>query len=198
MQTFSGGRTWRYRALQAAKHKEYLFHKYDILKNLCGEGTTPKDGTPDDVRTGKVYQRWYFNTLTHSSLNFYANMFYNKRGDSWTKDVPSQQNLEKHLTPRALAYLYMDDGALKWLKHSNAMRICTESFSVEGVNRLQTALTNLYGISTTTTDKKLSSGEIGKRLAISEKESANFRQIIQPYLVNCMKYKVSDGNYGHL
>jgi len=39
---------------------------------------------------------------------------------------------------------------------------------------------------------------IGYRLEINEKNSAHFREIIQPYLVDCMKYKVSDGNKGHL
>lgn len=200
LQTGSDGKTWRYRALQKAKHEEYLVHKYDILKNLCSAETKPTFDRFEDLRTGKISERWYFNTLTQPSLCFYANMFYtyDKKQDKWIKDVPSQQNLEKNLTPRALAYFYMDDGALKWLGSSNAMRICTESFSVEGVHRLQKALKNLYNIDTTTSNKKLKSGENRKRLGIGEKESAKFREIIQPYLVNCMKYKVSDGNNGHL
>ena len=198
LDTSSDGKTWRYRALQKAEHKEYLDHKYEILKNLCA--TAPIFGETQDARTGKVSERWYFNTLVQPSLRFYANMFYtyDKQQDKWIKDVPRQQNVEKNLTPRALAYLYMDDGAVKWLGHSNAMRICTESFSVEGVNRLLKALQNLYGINATTSNKTLKSGEIRKRLLIGEKDSANFRELIQPYLVNCMKYKVTDGNKGHL
>jgi len=198
LQTDSQGRTWRYRALQKAEHKEYLDHKYEILKNLCNTG--PIFGETEDTRTGNVSKCWYFNTCVDPSLRFYANMFYtyDHTQDKWVKDVPSQQNLEKNLTPRALAYLYMDDGAVKWLGHSNAMRICTESFSVDGVIRFQKALQNLYGINATLSNKKLKSEEIRKRLLIGEKDSANFREIIQPYLVNCMKYKVTDGNYGHL
>lgn len=41
--------------------------------------------------------------------------------------------LQSFLTPRALAFFYMDDGAVKWLGHSNAMRICTESLSEKGM-----------------------------------------------------------------
>lgn len=189
LQTGSDGKTWRYRALQKEDHKDYLFHKYDVLKSLCGVGTLPAFDSVEDVRTGNTSNRWYFNTLVDPSLRFYANMFYtyDKKQERWIKDVPNQQNLRKNLTPRALAYLYMDDGALKWLGHSNAMRICTESFSMEGVDRLQTALKNLYNINAKTTNKSLKSGEIRKRLAISEGESAKFREIIQPYLVDCIK-----------
>ncbi len=64
---------------------------------------------------------------------YYADLFYtyNPKTNLFIKDVPN--NITKYLTPRAIAYWYMDDGALKWLGRSNAMRICTESFSEHGV-----------------------------------------------------------------
>jgi hypothetical protein len=200
LQTGNGGRTWRYRALHQSLHKEYLFHKYEILKPLCGTDTSPTLDRTEDDRTGRVYERWYFNTLTNPSLNYFANMFYmyDRGTNRWIKDVPSSSHVNRLLTPRALAYFFMDDGALKWLNHSNAMRICTESFSVDGVKRIQKALKELYGIKTTLTKKPLSSGLIGYRIGIPEEASGPFRKVIQPYLVDCMKYKVSDGNKGHL
>jgi len=196
LQTGNQGRTWRYRALHKARHKAYLFHKYEILESLCK--SPPMYGEVLDSRTNQVYRRHYFNTVTNSSLNFYANMFYtyDRNLGKWVKDVPL--NVQKFLTPKALAYFYMDDGALKWLKRSNAMRICTESFSNEGVTRIQNALKNRYNIKTTLTRKSLSDGSIGYRTAIPEESSATFREVIKPYLVDCMQYKVSDGNYGHL
>lgn len=199
LQTDNKGKTWRYRALQQSKHKEYLFHKYEILKPLCGGNTLPTESTVFDDRTGKEYKRWFFNTLFLPSLNFYGNMFYtyDQKKQKWVKDVPLN-NVELFLTPRALAYFYMDDGALKWLGQSNAMRICTESFSPEGVIRIQKAIKKLYDIDTTLTNKTLSTGLIGKRITIPEKGSAAFRELIKPYLVDCMKYKVSDGNKHHL
>lgn len=196
LQTGSQGRTWRYRALHKKAHKDYLFHKYEILKPLCN--SPPIYGEVLDERTNKVYKRHYFNTVTSPSLNFYANMFYtyDRNLGKWVKDVP--RNVNKFLTPTALAYFYMDDGALKWLNHSNAMRICTESFSLQGTERLQNALKDLYNVKTTLSKKNRSDGSIGYRISIPEDSSADFRQVIQPYLVECMKYKVSDGNYGHL
>lgn len=196
LQTENGGRTWRYRALQKADHQDYLYHKYDILSPLCG--SPPAYGEVFDERTNKTYERFYFNTTQQTSLRFYANMFYkyDKSINKWVKDVP--QTVEKFLTPRALAYFYMDDGALKWLNHSNAMRICTESFSYDGTLRLQKALKNLYNVETTLTCKPLKDGRVGHRIAIPERSSSTFREVIKPYLVDCMRYKVSDGNKGHL
>jgi hypothetical protein len=198
LQTSSAGRTWRYRALQKSEHKEYLFHKYEILKPLCGEETVPTESRVLDNRTGNLAQRWYFNTLTIPSLNFFGNMFYtyDTKNQKWIKDVPLK--VQNFLSPRALAYFYMDDGALKWLNHSNAMRICTESFSKEGVIRIQNSLKSKYHIDTTLTKKQLLDGTVGHRISIPEKSSNAFRELIQPHLVECMKYKVSDGKYGHL
>jgi hypothetical protein len=203
LQTFSKGNTWRYRALQKAEHKDYLFHKYEALKHLylCGEDTIPVEQLVSDERTGKTYKRWYFNTRVTGKLRHYANMFYtyDQKQGKWVKDVPKQNHVLKNLTPRALAYLYMDDGALKWKGSSNAMRICTESFSIEGVQRLRNALLDLYQIQTGTEKKFVKTvGETRHRLFIPERSSSQFRELIKPYLVNCMKYKVSDGNYGHL
>lgn len=196
LQTFNMGRTWRYRALHTSEHKPYLDFKYQLLKPLCA--SEPAESTVFDERTQETVTRWWFNTLTSDSLNFFANMFYtyDKRSQRWVKDVPVK--VQTFLTPQALAYFYMDDGALKWLGHSNAMRICTESFSKEGVIRLQNALKNLYNIDTTLTKKPLLSGEIGYRIAIPEASSSAFREVIQPHLVECMRYKVSDGQRGHL
>lgn len=196
LQTFSNGRTWRYRALHKEDHAEYLNNKYEVLKSLCN--SPPSYNEAPDSRTNKTAKRFYFNTIVSPSLNFFANMFYTQdpKTQKWIKDVPI--NVEKFLTPRALAYFYMDDGAIKSRGRSNAMRLCTESFSVEGVHRLQKAMQNCFNIETTLTAKKFKDGTIRYRMAIPEKSSAAFRELIRPYLVDCMKYKVTDGHYGTL
>lgn len=194
--TETHGRSWRYRAIHKSEHKDYLFHKYEILKPLCG--TAPTQSFPFDERTKRTYQRWTFNTLQQSSLKFYGDMFYtfDPKNQTWYKDVPLK--VETFLTPRALAYFYMDDGALKWRGRSNAMRICTESFSTEGNFRLQNALQNKYGIETNRVKKTFRDGTFNYRISIPERSSEAFRKLISPYLVDCMKYKVSDGDRGNL
>ena len=114
MQTNSNGRTWRYRAIQKSEHKQYLFHKYEILKNLCGEETVPKEKIILDEPTGNTIKRWSFNTLTNPSLRFFGNMFYtydlNKQ--KWIKKVAFK--LENFLNPTALAYFYMESFKVVW------------------------------------------------------------------------------------
>lgn len=196
LQTENQGRTWRYRALHSTRQKAYLDHKYEILKALCASGPA-KDEFFDD-RTQRVYERYAFNTVKTPSLNFYANMFYAKDPitGKYVKDVP--KNIEKFLTPRALAYFYMDDGALKWKGKSNGMRICTDNFSLTGVQRIQKALKNLYNVDTTLSKRTLKDGTVRFRITIPERSSSTFREVIRPHLVDSMKYKVSDGLKGPL
>lgn len=196
LQTFSNGNSWRYRALHKNAHKEYLYHKYEILSPLCK--SPPIYGEVWDERSQAVYKRDYFNTGVDTCFEHYAGLFYkfNKETGCWQKDVPL--NVGKYLTAPVIAYWYMDDGALKWKGHSNAMRICTESFSEHGVNRLRKALFEKFEIVTTKTKKTRKDGSIGWRIAIPEESSTKFCLLIEPHLVDCMKYKVSDGNKGHL
>ena len=196
LQSNNKGRTWRYRALHKSDHKDYLYHKYEILKVFCG--TPPSYMEILDSRTAETYSRFYFNTLTNDSFRFFGNLFYkyDLEKDLFRKDVPII--IEKYLTPRAIAYWYMDDGALKWIGKSNAMVICTESFSEMGVRRLKSALESRYQISTQLISKNLKGELLGYRLSINEKNASAFRELIKPYIIKVMAYKVSDGARGHL
>lgn len=198
LQTGTEGRTWRYRALHKDEHKEYLDYKYKIMEPFCTSG--PIYSETVDKRTRKTYKRWYFNTIVSNEFKHYGNLFYklDTKSNTMIKDVPNA--IERFLTPRAIAYWYMDDGNLKELGRGNAMRICTESFSLNGVNRLKKALDTLYGIKYTSLNVKKNKQQIitGYRLIILEKSALEFRDLIEPYLITCIKYKVSDGNKGHL
>jgi hypothetical protein len=198
LQTETDGRTWRYRALHKQEHAEYLEHKYLVMRSHCSTG--PIYGQVFDERTGKIYYRTYLNTMVHSDFLVFGNMFYvyDKKLRKMVKRVPTSQVLDKFLTERALAYMYMDDGALKWLGHSNAMRICTESFPPDDVTRLRNVLFKKYNIVTTQSKKTRDGVYVGDRVLIPEKSSAAFRDLIKPYLVDCMKSKVSNGNKEHL
>lgn len=199
LQTATKGRTWRYRTLHKFEHKDYLLHKYEVLKNFCSDDHEPVYDEIFVDRTQQTYKRMYFNTKVADDFRHYGNLFYTLENQSQTmiKDVP--KNIKQLLTPRAVAYWYMDDGSIKELGRGNAMRICTESFSLEGVQRLKNALKELYNVEHTSLNKKTNNQKVvGYRLAIREKSASDFRNLIEPYLVPCMKYKVSDGFKGHL
>lgn len=67
LQTYTNGLTWRYRALHTSDHVEYLNHKFDILRNLISQ-PKPTEGDIYDDRTGKTYNRHYFNTTVHPAF----------------------------------------------------------------------------------------------------------------------------------
>ena len=199
LQTQSGGSTWRYRAIHAEASIQYLQHKYQVLENLCG--SPPKRHENVDPRTKNANPRWMLSTYTQPCLRYYANLFYHfddtqaAKGkkvsrNKFVKHVPPK--IEKLLTPRAIAYWYMDDGSIKWAGESNAMRISTEGFIKSDVVRLRNALRK-FNIEASFEVKRTS-----YNLYIKEEDSGTFRELIRPYLIDCMRYKVSDGNKGTL
>jgi hypothetical protein len=129
LQTGSQGKSWRYRAVHSEAQTDYLECKYDALKELCNSGII--NGVFQDSRMQSVTRRGYFNTVTDSRLKPYADMFYtlDENTGRYVKDVP--MNIQELLTPRALAFFYQDDGALKDGTRTKALRICTESFSLK-------------------------------------------------------------------
>ncbi len=191
LSTGNNGRTWRYRAIHSDKQKYYLFHKFEILEPLCN---TPPAASEDDRKN----VRYSFNTRVDSCFNYYGNMFYQAIPDiesgkvSFKKVMPKNSHLNDNLSPRALAYLHMDDGSLKWFGHSNAMRISLEAFCREDLERFKNVLMTKYNIKVGIERKNRSSDLF--RIFISEKSSAAYRDLIKDFLVDSLKYKVSDGH----
>lgn len=196
LRTETNGRSWCYRAVHKKEHLSYLTHKFELLKDFCS--MSPQTTLYWDDRTQKHYERCYFNTNVNTVFRFYGNLFYkyDLLTGRFVKQVPVK--IEKFLTPRAIAYWYMDDGSLKWLGKSNAMRLCTENFTLVDVNRLRKVLYVRYSIETQLVKKELKNFICGYRIAINEKNSEIFRNLIKEYLVPVMCYKVSDGQKGHL
>lgn len=185
----TNGQFWRYRAIQKAFSKPYIEHKYHILQDICN--SPPIYSEVYDERTKKTYQRYSFSTLTNDQLRFYGNLFYANVNGQWVKKVP--KDIENYLTPRALAYWYMDDGALKWEGHSNSVRFCTDSFQLPEIQLLKNALENKFGLKCSLQKKNNIC-----RIATSESSYPKLKELIVPHLLPCMYYKFPDGNNGVL
>lgn len=184
----TNGQTWRYRAIHKAIHAPYIMHKYEVLKDYCQ--SEPIYSSVFDKRTQKSYYRYTFNTVTSDDFRFFGQLFYHEDEEkNWKKHVPT--NIAKYLTGPALAYWYMDDGALKWKGRSNAVRLCTDSFSNEDVNILLKALENKFQLKVSLQKKN---GIL--RISILEESYPILKKIITPFLLPCMYYKFPDGNNG--
>ena len=90
---------------------------YDSIVNMV-----PKVLTRTNKISNKVTQSIYFWTLTLPCLNYYHELFYNKK----KKSIPS--NIGELLTEKGLAFWLMGDGMYR--KDRGGVIICTDSFSL--------------------------------------------------------------------
>jgi hypothetical protein len=188
LQTQSSGKTWRYRAAHKLAHQPYLYHKYEILKDFCQ--TSPQLSVVYDPRTNKEYSRYTFQTITSDEFRYYGQLFYQQQADSsWKKQIPG--NIFSLITPRVLAYWYMDDGAMKWRGKSNAVRICTDSFSPNEISILKNVLQEKFFLKVSLQKK-----DDIQRLCILEESYQTLNELIVPYLLPYMYYKFPDGKKG--
>ena len=179
----NNGQTWRYRALHSIDQQPYLVHKYEVLKEFCQ--TEPSVTSIFDKRTQKTYTRCSFNTLSSDSFRYFGQSFYEKKvSDSkYSKIVP--KNIRRLLNARSLAYWYMDDGSLKWKGKSNAYRLCTDNFQYYEVIRLKEALETKFELKVSIQKQRDT-----YRIYIPEESSEKFRNLIEPYVIPSMYYKL--------
>ena len=177
LQTESNGRTYRLRVTQAEQNRDYLFALYELFKPLVN--TPPRLYTyKPDKRTNNISKRWTFATTQHGCFRFYGKQFY-VNGE---KRVPPI--IDKWLTPRGLAYWYMDDGAQKWKGRSLAVRLCTDGFRPDEVSKLAAILATKYDLKTS-----LQAKGHGLRIYISSDSYDNLRRVIYPHLLPSMLHK---------
>nr|YP_009105829.1 putative LAGLIDADG homing endonuclease [Koliella corcontica]YP_009105842.1 putative LAGLIDADG homing endonuclease [Koliella corcontica]AIT94541.1 putative LAGLIDADG homing endonuclease [Koliella corcontica]AIT94546.1 putative LAGLIDADG homing endonuclease [Koliella corcontica] len=124
LETQNKGKTFRLKIEQSEKHKDYVFHLYDIWEDFCLK-------SPQKKAKGNSYN-YAFQTLSSSTFRFYAQLFYDDKGK---KIIPKESLLLNLLTPLGLAYWYMDDGSLK-SSQSKGVYLNTQGFTKEEINTL--------------------------------------------------------------
>jgi hypothetical protein len=149
----------------SVKQKDYVDWLYQRLKKFVN--------TPPKIRKsngGRIAYR--FTTRQHSGLTVLFKKFYldNK------KSIPR----EFHLTPLILAIWFMDDGS----KSHKTYYLDTDKFDIKDQIKLQNALIS-YSISST-----LNRSRQYFRIRIATKDAQKFTQIIRPYVIPSMLYKL--------
>src|SRR6266487_4140939 len=100
---------------QSFSRKEYIEHIYSIFSDWTGTG--PKIRIiPNDGKFKERKSIW-FRTYRHSSFRFYYGAFYSSISEEKKKVVPKL--IHRFLTPRSLAYWFMDDGSCHEDKYGN-------------------------------------------------------------------------------
>lgn len=170
----NNGITYRLKIEHSIKQKEYTCWLYGCLQNWVLKEPCEKK----KAVFGKVFTNIWFNTVSHVALRYYGNIFY--RGK--TKTIPI--NIAKLLTPVSLAVWFMDDGSIKSKFHKTLL-INTQSFPKDKLKFLQEAILRKLQINSFLRKQKK-----GFQLEFRGQDAINLAKIIEPHLIDSMKYKI--------
>lgn len=174
LETQNKGRTYRLKIEQCEAHLAYVNHLYQLFAVWVR--------TPPQIKVvesrGHMSRNWWFQTLSHSAFRFYAQQFYR----DGRKCVP--RLIHRWLTPCALAYWFMDDGSIKSAQ-SKGVVFNTQSFPLSEVQRLCQVLQEQFDLKV-----KPRKQQEGYQIYISGESYATFRELIEPYLITEMYYKL--------
>lgn len=148
------------------KQKEYVDWKFHILKNLVI--TAPKAYRGNADRIG-------YRFFTKSLPEFTE--FYDRFYKNGIKIIPD----DIKLSPLSLAVWYMDDGS----KSYRSCYLNCQQFDPKSQNNLLSALDNL-GI-----EGRFNKDKIYRRIRITNQSTITLMDIIRPYVVKSMRYKLS-------
>nr|NIN93147.1 hypothetical protein [bacterium]NIO20693.1 hypothetical protein [Candidatus Aenigmarchaeota archaeon] len=87
-------------------------------------------------------------------------------------------------TALGLAVWYMDDGSIKSRRHRGIF-LNTQGFRDDDVGRLQHILMSKFGVASTTRKEKN-----GKQIYLGAEAGEDFIEIVRPYLIPAMHYKI--------
>lgn len=174
LETTNGGKTYKLRVEHSYKQKEYVLWFYGEFK----EWILTKPQKKKQIVNGKVYYKYWVNTLATGSLRFYGHQFYLGK----TKIVPKQ--IQRWLTPLSLAVWFMDDGSIKSKNHK-ARILNTQGYSKREVVTLITALKNKFEINC-----KLRKQKEGYQIMILAESADKFARIIKRNVLKTFDYKL--------
>ena len=155
------------------EQEEYIRYKQKILSNISSE--VKLYNKHDSRLNNPDYQQ--FSVYTKSIIEL-ANM----RSNWYTPIKRVHYDDIKKLGPLGLAIWYMDDGYKN--KPYGGCSLCTNCFSEEDLEILKQVLKDNFNIYAT-------SNQTRNVLYIPSSEFPKFKKIVDPYIVPCLKYKVS-------
>jgi len=164
----------RLRIHQSEKQKEYVFWKYAQLKNLVLKGPR-RTKVWHDAKRNRDHYSWYFHTKTLEELGALYHYFYKDTVKIFPHD------LFDYLTPRSIAIWFMDDGS----NTVESYTFNTHCFSVDSQIRIIQFFKKKYGII-----GKLVKDRSKYKIAIGMREYQKFNQIIEPFIIPSMIYKI--------
>jgi hypothetical protein len=190
LQSQNKGKTYRMKFEWSNKNKAYLDHVFSLYNEwVLSEPHKKVRMSPNN----NEIINWGFQTISHEAFNFLGDLFLAAASPEGTpegtqgKSVPKNLILD-HLTPRGLAYWFMDDGGkLDYNKGSKNRSIVlnTQSFKELEVKNMTEELSHKFNLICSNRKNK------GKDIIVIKSESFDtFYDLIEPYTVEEMKSKL--------
>ncbi len=183
LETQNKGRTYRLKVEQCIEHAGYVNHLHEIFKDWVN---SPPRVRLRSGKDGMNCEMIGFQTLSHASFRFYAQQFYS----NGKKKIPKMIN--KLLTPKALAYWFMDDGSMKW-RSSRAVIFNTQGYCHDEVEKLVSVLKSQFIL-----DASLRKQKEGPQICIRGNSLERFVTLVGPYLLKEMWYKIPESGRTYL
>lgn len=158
----------------SGKQKAYVDWLYETFQSW----THSKPKQKITHAFGKIYTKYWFTTLSSPIFKEYFDLFYRDH----RKVIPS--TIGELLTPIGLTVWFMDDGSTK-SKESRGRILCTHAFSQDEVLFLCDVLKKKFFLVAAPRKQK-----DGTEIYISGHSSTQLRNLIEPYVVSSMRYKL--------
>ena len=165
----SYGKNVRLQIDHCANQKEYVFWKSEVFK----------DWRISEPSYNASTDSWRFKTLSHPKLAEYRELFYLDR----KKIIPT--NVGELLTsPLSLAVWFMDDGAIA--RRQKGYILNTQNFTRSEIEGLVSCLESNFGLN----NLSLHRDRTYWRIYVRKDSTSHFRDLIFPYIIPSMMYKV--------
>lgn len=180
IQSQNGGKTYRMKFEWGDRNKAYLDHVYKLFNEwVLSEPHKKVRVSPK----GNTIVNWGFQSISHKAFNDLANLFISSNKKSISANL-----IKKYLTPRGLAYWFMDDGGkLDYNKNSNNKGVVlnTQSFEAKEVKAMSKELSEKFNLECEVRSNK------GKKVIVIKSTSySTFLALIDPYIIPEMRYKL--------
>ena len=184
LETQNGGRTYRLKIEQSARHEAYVRHIHELFREWV---LTPPRRRLSRASNGTLVITCTFQTVSHEAFRPYGLHFY---GGGNRKKVP--ELIGDWLTPRGFAYWFMDDGSMKSAE-SKGVILNTKAYLLSDVERLIEVLRNRFGL-----QAKIRNQSDGPQIYVAGRSFERVSELIEPFVLEEMRYKVPRARRTHL
>ncbi|MEK7616224.1 MAG: LAGLIDADG endonuclease [Patescibacteria group bacterium] len=174
LETQNRGRTYRLKIEHIAWQKEYTDWLYQIFQEWVL--TSPQEKI--QIIENLPRKKYWFSTISHGAFRFYAQQFYKEK----RKVLPKL--MQKWLSPLVMAVWFMDDGSIK-SKHHRALILNSQCFTKEENLKLIETIQKKFGITMSLRPQRNL-----YQLYIGKDSVQKFVDLIQPYVLPSMRYKL--------